>query len=75
MPRQERFPGNDVRVGVFPEREEILIGDAGFGGVALQGVGAGDAQMDQLNNSTVVFDRIADERFYKNARVWKATAH
>ncbi len=28
-----------------------------------------------LNNSTVVFDRIADGRFYKNARVWKATAH
>ena len=28
-----------------------------------------------LSNSTVVFDRIADEVFYKNARVWKATAH
>jgi hypothetical protein len=28
-----------------------------------------------LNNGTVVFDRIADEVFYKNARVWKATAH
>jgi hypothetical protein len=26
-----------------------------------------------LNNSTVVFDRIADEGFYKNARLWKAT--
>jgi Tol biopolymer transport system component len=26
-----------------------------------------------LNNSTVVFDRIADEAFYKNARIWKAT--
>jgi len=30
----------DVRVGVFPEREEILIGGAGFGGVPLQGVSA-----------------------------------
>ena len=28
-----------------------------------------------LNNSTVVFDRIADEVFYKNARIWKATVH
>ena len=29
----------DVGVGVFPEREEILVGSAGFGRVALQGVG------------------------------------
>jgi len=46
----------NVRVGVFPEREEILIGDAGFGGVALQGVGAGDAQMDQCS------DRFVDDK-------------
>jgi hypothetical protein len=27
-------------IGVFPEREEVLIGDAGFGCVAFEGVGA-----------------------------------
>ncbi len=25
-----------------------------------------------MNNGTVVFDRVADEVFYKQARVWKA---
>jgi len=25
-----------------------------------------------INNGTVVFDRVADEVFYKQARVWKA---
>jgi hypothetical protein len=35
----------DVGVGVFPEREEILISGAGFGGVALQGIGASEAEM------------------------------
>jgi hypothetical protein len=32
----------NVRVGVFPEREGILIGRLGLGGVALRGVGASD---------------------------------
>ena len=35
----------DVRVGVFPEGEEILIGGTGLQGVALQGVGAGEAKL------------------------------
>jgi Tol biopolymer transport system component len=26
-----------------------------------------------LNGSTVVFDRVADEAFYKHARIWKAS--
>ena len=30
----------NVGVGVFPQREEILIRGAGFGGVALQHIGA-----------------------------------
>ncbi len=37
------FQDGDVRVGVFPEGEEILIGGFGFGGVALQHVGAGQS--------------------------------
>ena len=43
-----RFRGDedgDVGVGVFPQREEILIRGSGFGGVALQGVSAGEAEM------------------------------
>ena len=28
----------DGGVSVFPEREEILIGGAGFGGISLQGI-------------------------------------
>ena len=35
----------NVRVGVFPEGEKILIGGLGFCGVALQRVGAGEAEM------------------------------
>ena len=35
----------NVGIGVFSEREEILIGRLGFGGVALQGGGAGEAHV------------------------------
>ena len=35
----------NVRICVFPKREEILIGGAGFRGVALQHVRAGKAEM------------------------------
>jgi len=41
------FQDGDVRVGVFPEGEEILICRLGFGGVALQGVSATDLEMRQ----------------------------
>ena len=37
-------------VGVFPEREEILIRSTGFGGVALHGVGAGDLEMRECSD-------------------------
>jgi hypothetical protein len=36
----------NVRVGVFPEREEILIGRLAFGGVALQCAGSADLQSE-----------------------------
>ncbi len=42
----------DVRVGVFPEREEILIGRAGFGGVALPGAGRG-AEWKRVQTTTL----------------------
>ena len=37
----------DVGVGVFPEREEILIGRLGFGGVALHCIGSAYLEMRQ----------------------------
>src|ERR1700686_2151414 len=37
----------NVRVGVFPKREEILICRLGFCGVALQHTGAGEAEMGE----------------------------
>jgi hypothetical protein len=35
----------NIRVGIFPEREEILIGRLGLGGVALHGIGPADLEM------------------------------
>ncbi len=37
----------NVGIGVFPEGEKILIGDAGLGGVAGEGVGTGEAEMGE----------------------------
>jgi hypothetical protein len=37
----------DVGVGVFPEGEEILVGGAGFGGVAGHRVGSAELKMGQ----------------------------
>src|SRR5262249_53736826 len=42
-PREDR----DVRVGVFCQREEILVGCAAFGRVASSGVGAAQTEMRQ----------------------------
>jgi hypothetical protein len=39
------FKDGNVGVGIFPEREEILIRGSGFGGVALQCVGTGETEM------------------------------
>jgi hypothetical protein len=35
----------NIRVSLFPQYEEILESGAGLGGIALQGVGAGQAEM------------------------------
>src|SRR5260370_39781249 len=43
----------NVRVGVFPEREEILIGRLGLGGVALHGVGSTDLEMRECSDGQV----------------------
>ena len=38
------FQYGNVRVGIFPERQEVLISSLGFGGVARHGVSAGKAE-------------------------------
>ena len=43
----------DARVGIFPEREEIVIRGAGFGGVALHGMGSADLKVRQGANGFV----------------------
>ena len=56
------FQNRDVGVGVFPEREEILIGSLGFSGVALHGIGSADLEMRECpdgfveHNSAMVED-------------------
>jgi hypothetical protein len=42
----------DVGVGVFPQREEIIVGGLRLGGVAGESVGASEAQMGELNTLT-----------------------
>jgi hypothetical protein len=42
-----RHEDGDLGIGVLPQREEILIGRLGFGGVALHGIGARQAQARQ----------------------------
>src|ERR1700730_3841103 len=50
----------NVGISVFPNREEVLVGGAGFGDVAGNGVGASETEMGQsaqreiFNNATVV---------------------
>jgi hypothetical protein len=46
-PRLGLLEDGDVRIGVFRKCEEILIGGPGFDGVALQRVGAGEAEMGE----------------------------
>jgi len=38
------FPNGNVLIGAFPKHKEVLIGGAGFGRVALEGVGASEAE-------------------------------
>jgi hypothetical protein len=47
----------NIGVGVFPEREEILIGRLCLSGVALHGIGAGKAKMRQHEERVVLPQR------------------
>src|SRR5215469_7120267 len=55
----------NIRVGVFPQRQKILIRGAGFGGVALHGVGAGEAEMGQRACCTIPQQPAMVENFLK----------
>jgi hypothetical protein len=55
----------DVRVGVSPKREEILIGRLGFGGVALHGVGAPEAEMSKCSDGSIENNPTMVENFLK----------
>src|ERR1700683_389075 len=53
----------DAGVGIFPEREEILIGGAGFGSVALLRIGASEAEMGESADEVVHDDAEMVEDF------------
>ncbi len=63
-----RLRGNqdgDVRVGVFPECEEILIGSLGFDGVALHSIGSADLEMRECSDGSVEHNSAMVEDFLK----------
>src|SRR6266478_2770072 len=55
----------DVRVSVFPKREEILVGSASFGLVPGERVSAGDAEVGQGANDFVRNDTGTSKNFLK----------
>jgi hypothetical protein len=63
----------DARVGVFPEREEILICGAGIGRVALQSVGS-EPQMRQVRDGSVCDVREPRIAFRKS-RQWSLPSY
>ena len=48
------FQDGDIRVGIFPQREEILVGGAGAGVVASQSAGAPQLQVRQGAHAEVM---------------------
>ena len=55
----------DVRVGVFPKREEILIGGTSSCGITLQNRGASEAEMSKSADWLVEQDAAMVENFLK----------
>ena len=53
----------DVRVGIFPKRQEILIGRLGFGGVALYYISAAKSRMRKCADGLVHNDAAMGEDF------------
>ena len=65
----------DVRVGVLPQREEILIRDAGFGGVALQSAGARNAEMGERADGSVLRHAAVIQNFMELSRRTHSSPH
>jgi hypothetical protein len=53
----------NVRVGVFPQREKILVRSLGFRSVALQHIGAGETEMRERADGFVDDDSAVVEYF------------
>jgi hypothetical protein len=53
----------DVGVGVFPEREEILISRLGLRAVALHGIGSADLKMGECSDGFVDYNSAMVENF------------
>jgi hypothetical protein len=49
----------------FQSVKEIVVGGAGFGGVTLQSVGTGEAQMRQSAERAIRYDGAMFEKFLK----------
>src|SRR5208282_1493941 len=63
-----RFRGDengDVGVGIFPQRKKILICRLCFGGVALQCIGAGEAEMGECSDRGIRDDTAVVQYFLK----------
>ena len=58
----------DVGVGVFPQREEVVVRGAGFRSVALHGVSAGEAEMRERSNGFVDHNTSMVQDFLKLSR-------
>jgi hypothetical protein len=53
----------NVRIGVFPKREEILIGRLALGGVASHDIGSADLEMRERSNGFVEHNTAMVEDF------------
>ena len=64
----------DVRIGVFPNRKEILITGAGFSGVVLQSVGTGEAEMSKRADGFVKDNAAMADDFLKLSGCFASSA-
>jgi len=54
------FQGGEISVGIFPEREEILVGGAALLAIALQSIGAAKSQVRERHQrigGSIVMER------------------
>src|SRR5437868_446461 len=66
------FQDADIGVGVFPEREKILICSASLGGLTLQDISAGKAEVRERSDGLVQHNSAVVENFLKLRRSFAA---